>query len=84
MTNLYPPREGDMSREEAAALADKAIADFGGPEKAQVFFKFTCQWCGARCTFNDPNTLWENGECAQCGQTMSVQYAGFCLHFKTR
>ena len=76
----HPPRKGDMTRIELAAMAEKAIADFGGSDHAEVFFEFTCQWCGARCTFNEPNKLWENGECAECGKTTHVKVGGFSLH----
>ncbi len=73
----------DYSRAEILTLADAAIRKYGGPKRAEVFFKFSCQQCGERCTFNEPNVLWEVGECHACGSKTVVERAGFALHIAT-
>jgi len=37
-----------------------------------VYFKFTCQKCGARQTFDVPNKLYTHGNCEECGTTSSL------------
>lgn len=76
----YPPRKGDLPRDEIVAMAERAVTDNGGPPAARVFFKFTCVHCGERCTFNEPNRLFEWGECVRCGKSTRVDVAGFALH----
>lgn len=75
----YLPRPGDLPRAELAAMADKVILDAGGPDHCRVFFKFTCQWCGTRCTLNEANMLYENGECFKCGKLTKIDFGGFSL-----
>lgn len=75
----FLPRPGDLSRDEIAQMAYQAVAEHGGPTHVSVFFKFTCMWCGFRCTFEEPNKLYEDGECVKCGKTTKVDYAGFAL-----
>jgi hypothetical protein len=70
----------DYPRDIIAKKADDAIAAHGGPKTARVYFKFTCPQCGARCTFDEPNRLWEEGECHACGTKSPVTEAGFVLH----
>jgi hypothetical protein len=60
-------------------MADQAIGRFGGPEIASVQFKFSCKWCGTRCTLDDYNRLYENGECWQCGKLTEIASGGFAL-----
>lgn len=73
----------DYSRDEIAQMADKAIAEHGGPALARVYFKFTCAACGHRCTFVEPNALFETGECDRCGRITTVSRAGFSLMLST-
>lgn len=47
--------------EEVVAQADKLIAAGG-----TVYFKFTCANCGARQTFDVPNTAYVEGTCEEC------------------
>ena len=70
----------DYPRDEIMKRADQAIQNNGGPEHARVFFKFTCPACGERVTFNEPNRLYEEGECCVCGHSAPVEQAGFVLH----
>lgn len=67
----------DLPRAELAAHAEEAIKRMGG--NAQVYFKFTCPVCGERCTFSEPNTLWEEGECCNCGHKSPVTKGGYLL-----
>ena len=76
----HPPREGDLPREELIAAADKVVEDSYVP--VDVMFKFSCEHCGERCTFQEPNMLYENGECHKCGQMTKVEFGGYALHFK--
>ena len=65
----------DLPRDEIVAMAQEAL-DNGGKT---VHFKFTCPHCGQRCTFEEPNRLYENGTCFACGQESKVEMAGFLL-----
>lgn len=74
-------REGDLPKDELVKLANKTIADSGGPENVEVFFKFTCEKCGERCTFQEPNSIYEFGECCECGHNTLFTKGGYALHF---
>jgi hypothetical protein len=78
----YPPRPGDLSRQALADMANEEIVRYGGPDKCHVNFKFTCSHCGTRCTLVEPNTLYEEGVCAACGQSTTITYGGLALHLK--
>lgn len=73
----------DYPRAEIMRMADAAIARHGGPECVRVYFKFTCEACGARCTFEEPNQLFEEGECDRCQHMTPVLVAGFSLLMTT-
>lgn len=64
----------DLPVEEAARRAQKLI-DTG----YIVFFKFTCEKCGARLTFDRPNTIYEKGLCDQCGHITPIKKVGYTL-----
>jgi hypothetical protein len=68
----------DYPRDEIMRKAQETINRF---PKSKVFFKFTCPYCRERCTFSDPNTLWEKGECCACGKESEIKEAGFALIF---
>ena len=67
----------DFDRHEIMRMADEAIRKAQG--HARIYFKFTCQHCGKRCTFSEPNKLYASGECYACNKTTQVQAAGFLL-----
>ena len=67
----------DYDRNEIMRMADEAIRKAAG--HARVYFKFTCQHCGKRCTFSEPNKLYAEGECYVCNKTSQVGKAGFLL-----
>ena len=69
----------NFPRDEIMRMADKAIREAGGPDRAQVFFKFACTSCGERVEFQEPNKLYERGECCNCGLDQPVNEAGFSL-----
>lgn len=81
---FFPPRTGDLPRKELVALADKTIAEAGGPSKCLVYFKFTCKWCGQRCTLVEANTLYEFGECQNCGRATPLGFGGLLVRFKVK
>jgi rRNA maturation endonuclease Nob1 len=49
-----------------------------------VYFKWTCEACRERVTFDEPNTLYEWGECASCGHRQEVTEGGYQLHIPPR
>ena len=67
----------NLPRAELVAHAEEAMRRLGG--RAQVYFKFTCPACGARCTFEEANTLYEEGECSECGVVSPVHEGGYLL-----
>lgn len=76
----YPPREGDLPRDELMKRAQIVVDESNG--KTDVMFKFTCEHCGERCMFQKPNVLYENGECHKCGKSTKVEFGGFSLWTK--
>lgn len=81
---MHAPRKNDLPRGDLEDAANYAIAQMAqkGVE-AIAFFKFTCPHCGERVTFNEPNALYEEGECAKCGIISPVLFGGFDLHLIT-
>lgn len=67
----------DQSRDDIMDMATKAIDRSGGT--ARVYFKYTCQHCGERCSFTEANVLYEEGECHKCGKLTQINEAGFML-----
>jgi hypothetical protein len=69
----------DLPRIELMERADQAILQTGGPDKACVYFKYTCAGCGERCMLSKQNTLYEYGECHVCGHSTFIEKGGFLL-----
>ena len=44
--------------------------------QAEVYFKFTCENCLSRQTFDVPNVLYKLGECEECGHITNVEKRG--------
>lgn len=80
----YLPRPGDLPREKLIAEADRLLIQAGGPDKCSVYFKFTCMWCGERCTLVEPNTLFDTGECHNCGRETKLDCGGLQVHYKVK
>lgn len=75
----HPPRQGDLPVAELVKNAETIVRESRVP--VDVLFKFTCEHCGERCTFQEPNKLYEKGECAACGKETVVTVAGYSLLF---
>jgi hypothetical protein len=74
MTDIHPPQ--DLPREELIELAGEVVKDHPG---AEIYFKFTCEHCGERCTLQKPNVLYESGECWKCGKLTPIAHGGFMV-----
>jgi transcription initiation factor IIE alpha subunit len=71
----------DVGRDRLLSLADEALKDLAKRGIAgMVHFKFTCEHCGERCTFEEPNLLFEYGDCDSCGKRTHVQKGGFMVN----
>lgn len=77
----HPPREGDLPREVLMERAKEATAPNGPWPGGDVLFKYTCEHCGERCTLQEPNMLYEYGECFKCGKSTKIEVGGFSIHF---
>lgn len=64
---------------EIVEKANEALNTFPG---SSVFFKFTCSHCGARQSFETPNTLHTSGTCEECGNVTTIDKAGFRLEIR--
>jgi len=78
----FLPRLGDLGRDELIATAQRVVERYGGPKRVDVHFKFTCKWCGTRCTLTDANILYAAGECAACGKETEIVAGGFSIEVK--
>jgi len=77
MTQTKQPK--NLPREELMALAVETLQRY---PRAVIHFKFTCGQCGARCTLEEPNTLYESGECFECGAMTVISEGGFDLFMR--
>jgi hypothetical protein len=41
-----------------------------------IYQKWTCGECGRRCAMNEPNRLFEEGECEHCGYVTNIKQTG--------
>jgi hypothetical protein len=67
----------DFPRQQIMQMAQEAL-DRRGPG-TEIHFQFTCPACGARCTLEEANILYERGECYACGTDAPIEQAGFLL-----
>lgn len=74
----HQPRKGDLSRDELEKRANQVLSMYPRGS-AMIYFKFTCEHCGERCTFQKANHLFENGECHKCGKETPIKFGGFML-----
>ena len=44
-----------------------------------VYFKFSCPYCGERCTLTKANNLYPRGECFKCHKECEIDVGGFAL-----
>ena len=75
---MFPPREGDLTKEEATARATAYLR-----QGHTVHFKYTCAACGSRQTAAEPNVLHESYECSECRSTTTPTRFGFLLVMMT-
>jgi DNA-directed RNA polymerase subunit RPC12/RpoP len=66
----------NLKRDELLRHAQEVCNHLPG---ARVFFKYTCDRCGERVTFTEPNYLFEEGECHACGHRQPVTEGGYAL-----
>lgn len=64
---------------EAIAKAEELIS-----KGATVFIKFTCEKCGNRLGFDEPNRLYTTGSCDKCGHVTEIKKCGFAVIFKVK
>ena len=70
----------DKSYEEIIEIANSVMTN----PMVEVWFKFTCESCGARPLFNEVNTIFRSGECCECGYvTDPIIGYGLLVAFKT-
>lgn len=53
-----------------------------GKGHVDVHFKYTCENCGTRQTLAEPNTLFEYGECEECGHHTRITKGGYTVILK--
>ena len=82
MSIKHPPLEGDLPREELIKKAQEAIGPKGQWPGATLNFKYSCEHCGARVCLQEPNTLYEEGICCECGKLTKIEFGGFMVHFR--
>lgn len=68
------PKEGDLPLKELAALANQRVM-----EGWDIRIKFTCAYCLTRCTLQEINTIYEEGECFNCGEHTVIDMGGFMM-----
>lgn len=62
----------DHPLREVAATVTNQLRDPG----VTIWQKFTCEWCGARQDMSEPNVLFTQGDCEECGETTDIEEAG--------
>lgn len=61
--------------------ADQTLLRYG-KDIAYVHFKYTCEKCGTRNVFQEPNVIYERGECVECGHETVIVEGGYTLFLK--
>ena len=69
----------DLPREELMEHANNWLKKIGG---GYIYFKFTCEECGTRCTLEEPNILYAQGECFHCGHKTQIREGGYLYSSK--
>lgn len=68
----------DLPREVLMDRAEQTRRHYG-PQYTDIFFKFTCEKCGERCTLETANQLPEKGVCHKCGHHTEIVEGGFLI-----
>ena len=71
MSSMSGQTPTDLPWDTLIERADAAIESGG-----TVYFKFTCYYCGARQTFDKPNSLYTTGSCQECGHVTDIKLQG--------
>ncbi len=78
MKRKFPPREGDLPIMELLNRANQQQElDRQDGLQTDIHFKFTCENCGERCAFAEPNKIYEEGECCKCGHKTKFTVGGY-------
>lgn len=72
MTEFKPLSELDHPMKEVYENANRILRESGGT----VYFKFTCENCLTRQTFDKPNILYKEGKCEECGHVTNIELRG--------
>lgn len=64
----------NLPRDELMRHAQQTLDLMGG---GYCYFKFTCVMCGARVLLQEPNVLYERGECCACGNVQEIIQGGY-------
>src|SRR5437763_427530 len=68
---------GDKSYEEIVEIAEEQVE-----AGTTAYFKWTCPQCGVRNTFQEPNSIYRNGECCVCKEiTKNISGYGLLIAF---
>ena len=65
------PEYNDYPINDLAKTMTKAMA-----RGAQVYMKFTCDYCGSRQTIDTPNQLYTQGKCEECNSVTDLARKG--------
>jgi PHP family Zn ribbon phosphoesterase len=71
----------DLPRAELLKKAEQVLLEYPAESRPEIYFKYTCEKCGTRCALEKANTLFENGECFNCGHEQKIEKGGFLLQF---
>jgi len=54
-------------------------ARFWREQGFDIYFKFTCKYCGSRQTFEEPNKVFTSGKCEERGKVTKLDKWGFLM-----
>jgi hypothetical protein len=82
-SNFQPLSDLDHPYLEVKETVDQILAS---TPNAAVYFKFTCEKCLTRQTFDVPNVLYLTGRCEECNHVTDIKKRGcnFMLHVEGR
>ena len=64
----------DLPREQLIKHAQRTLSKM---KRGVVYFKYTCHACNTRMTLEEPNKLYERGECNNCGHVQDIEEGGY-------
>lgn len=70
----------DLPRHELIKIAQQQLEQFSAQGcEVILHYKYTCNNCKERVTFEEPFLLYASGTCHQCGHTQEITKGGFML-----